>query len=155
MQAKGNCSGCEAPVQRGLGLARFLGQALIGAALLAPATMFVPAPAAAASLGGDWSGEGTVTKTDGPTEKVRCRVRYKQESAKVYGVEANCASTSKKMTQKGEVLEVRPGVYKGEFNLTQYDLSGDVRVEMNDDGEEQKVTFKSAKGGGEVFLKRR
>ncbi len=57
------------------------------------------------------------------------------------------------MKQMGELLEVRPGVYTGEFNLTQYDVSGRVRVVV--DGETQTVTFKSPRGEGEVILSRR
>ncbi len=125
-----------------------------GIALVAPLMMLASNTAASAAvLAGEWSGEGTVTQTEGPTEKVRCRVSYKQEAAKVYGVEAQCASTSKKMKQTGELLEVRPGVFTGSFNLPQYDVSGRVRVVI--EGESQTVTFKSPRGEGEVTLTRR
>ena len=134
--------------------AQVTGRAFCGLALLAPLVMLAPAPASAATaLAGEWSGEGTVTQTEGATEKVRCRVSYKQESAKVYGVTAQCASTSQMTKQIGELLEVRPGVYTGEFNLTQYDVSGRVRVVV--EGETQTVTFKSPRGEGEVVLSRR
>jgi len=134
--------------------AQVTGRGFCGLALLAPLVMLAPAPASAATaLAGEWSGEGTVTQTEGATEKVRCRVSYKQESAKVYGVTAQCASTSQMTKQIGELLEVRPGVYTGEFNLTQYDVSGRVRVVV--DGETQTVTFKSPRGEGEVILNRR
>jgi len=130
------------------------GRAFCGLALFAPLVMLAPATASAATaLAGQWSGEGTVKQSEGATEKVRCRVSYKQESAKVYGVTAQCASTSQMTKQIGELLEVRPGVYTGEFNLTQYDVSGRVRVVV--DGETQTVTFKSPKGEGEVVLNRR
>ena len=144
--------GCS--VAPGREFAQFTGRALCGLALLAPLVVLAPTTAAsAAALAGEWSGEGTVTQTEGPTEKVRCRVSYKQESAKVYGVEAHCASTSKMMKQTGELLEVRPGVFTGKFNLTQYDISGRVRVVI--EGESQTVTFESPKGEGEVTLTRR
>jgi hypothetical protein len=134
--------------------AQVTGRGFCGLALLAHLVMLAPAPASAATaLAGEWSGEGTVTQTEGATEKVRCRVSYKQESAKVYGVTAQCASTSQMTKQIGELLEVRPGVYTGEFNLTQYDVSGRVRVVV--DGETQTVTFKSPRGEGEVILNRR
>ncbi len=124
-----------------------------GIALFAPLMMLAPNTAASAAvLAGEWSGEGTVTQTEGPTEKVRCRVSYKQEAAKVYGVQAQCASTSKKMKQTGELLEVRPGVFTGSFNLPQYDVSGRVRVVI--EGETQTVTFKSPRGEGQVTLTR-
>ncbi len=125
-----------------------------GMALVAPLMMIAPNNAASAAvLAGEWSGEGTVTQTEGPTEKVRCRVSYKQEAAKVYDVQAQCASTSKKMKQTGELLEVRPGVFTGSFNLPQYDVSGRVRVVI--EGETQTVTFKSPRGEGQVTLTRR
>ncbi|MDJ0512590.1 MAG: hypothetical protein QNJ62_04000 [Methyloceanibacter sp.] len=138
----------------GRGFARVTERALFALALVAPIAVLAPTTAASAAiLAGEWSGEGTVTQTEGPTEKVRCRVSYRQESAKVYGVEAQCASTSKKMRQTGELLEVRPGVFTGSFNLPQYDVSGRVRVVL--DGETQTVTFKSPRGEGQVTLTRR
>lgn len=154
MHAMVNRLGRGCSMGQGQDSGRFLRRALLGFALLAPLATFAPAAAMSATpLAGEWSGEGTVTKTEGPTEKVRCRVSYKQESAKVFGVIAQCASTSEKMKQTGELLEVRPGVYTGEFNITQYDVSGRVRVVI--EGEIQTVTFKSSRGEGEVTLTRR
>ena len=154
MQAMVNRLGCGCAMEPGQGLRWFPGRALLGIALLAPLVALAPSNAVSATaLAGEWSGEGTVTQKEGPTEKVRCRVEYKQESAKVFGVIAKCASTSKMTKQTGELLEVRPGVYTGEFTLTQYDVSGRVRVVI--EGETQTVTFKSPRGGGEVILKRR
>ena len=59
------------------------------------------------------------------------------------------------MSQTGQLLEVRPGVYTGEFNLTQYDVTGRVRVVIDGDGETQTVTFTSSRGDGEFTLTRR
>lgn len=154
MQAMVNRHSRGVSMAPGRDFAQVTGRAFCGLALLAVSAAMAPSTvAAAAALAGEWSGEGTVTQTEGPTEKVRCRVSYKQESAKVFGVEAKCASTSQMMTQTGELLEVRPGVFTGKFNLTQYDIAGRVRVEL--DGESQTVTFKSPKGEGEVILTRR
>lgn len=154
MQVKLSRSGRQVSANSKQGSGRSRGRALLGFFLLVPFAAAVPGNAASATaIAGDWSGEGTVTQVEGPTEKVRCRVSYKQESEKVYGVEALCASTSKKMNQTGQLLEVRPGVYTGEFNLSQYDVSGRVRVVV--EGETQTVTFKSPKGEGEVILTRR
>lgn len=154
MQAMVNCFSRLCSTVPGRKLEQVAGHALCATALVASLTMLAPTTAAsAAALAGEWSGEGTVTQTEGPTEKVRCRVSYKQESAKVFGVVAQCASTSKKMKQTGELLEVRPGVYSGKFNLPQYDVSGRVRVVL--EGETQTVTFKSPRGEGQVTLTRR
>ncbi|BAQ16875.1 hypothetical protein GL4_1418 [Methyloceanibacter caenitepidi] len=153
MQVMGNRLSRGYSMVPGREFAQVTGRAFCGFALLALTVAMAPSTAAsAAALAGEWSGEGTVTQTEGPTEKVRCRVSYKQESAKVFGVVAKCASTSQMMNQTGELLEVRPGVFTGEFNLTQYDVSGRVRVVL--DGETQTVTFKSPKGEGEVILNR-
>lgn len=156
MQAKMSRCGGLVSVRPTRASGRRGGRALLGFVLLVPLAAAVPGNAASATaLAGSWSGEGTVTDVQGPTEKVRCRVSYKQESDKVYGVEALCASTSKKMSQTGQLLEVRPGVYTGEFNLTQYDVTGRVRVVIDGDGETQTVTFTSSKGDGEFTLTRR
>ncbi|WP_069436929.1 hypothetical protein [Methyloceanibacter methanicus] len=157
MYAMVNRLGRGCSMGQGHDAGRLAGLALLGLALLAPLVTFAPTTAmSATALAGEWSGEGTVTKTEGPTEKVRCRVSYRQESAKIFGVVAQCASTSNKMKQTGELLEVRPGVYTGEFKLMEYDVSGRVRVVIDgEDSETQTVTFKSRKGEGEVILKRR
>ena len=156
MQAKIDHSGSTASARHrpGRGSAKSYRRALLGLAVVAPLSAFGPAKAlSATALAGDWSGEGSVKQYEGPTEKVRCRVSYKQESAKVYGAVAKCASTSKQMNQTAELLEVKPGVYVGEFDIAKFDVSGRVRVVI--EGETQIVSFKSPRGEGQVTLTKR
>lgn len=103
-------------------------------------------------LAGTWSGGGYVQPKNGQREKVSCRVTYKRESAKVYGVRATCASTSAKIQQTGEVLHVSGNRYVGDFYNPQFDVSGRVRVLIS--GSSQTVTFSGASGSGSMTLRR-
>ena len=108
---------------------------------------------AASDLDGVWSGSGMVNPKDGARESVRCRVSYRQESEKVFGVSATCATRSRKIQQTGTVLKVGPASYVGEFYNPGYDVSGRVRVVVQ--GSTQTVTFQSARGSGSVTLRRK
>ncbi|HUU66714.1 MAG TPA: hypothetical protein VMW57_05440 [Methyloceanibacter sp.] len=109
--------------------------------------------AGATSLEGVWSGSGMVNPKDGARESVRCRLSYKQESEKVFGLTATCATRSRKIQQTGQLLKVGPATYVGDFYNPGYDISGRVRVVVN--GSAQTVTFKSARGSGSVNLRKR
>lgn len=110
------------------------------------------APAGAASLEGTWSGAGMTNPNKGQREQVRCRITYKRESAKVFGVTAKCATSSVKMRQTGKLLEISPSRYVGEFYNPDYDVSGRVRVIIK--GSAQTVTFESPRGTGSVTLRK-
>ena len=114
--------------------------------------VFVDPAFAATSLNGVWSGSGVVDPKDGARETVRCRLRYRQESEKVFGVSATCATRSRKIQQTGTLLKVGPTSYVGEFYNPAYDVSGRVRVVVR--GSTQTVTFQSARGHGSVSLRR-
>ena len=109
--------------------------------------------ARADSLAGTWSGSGYVAPSESARESVRCRITYTQQSAKVYGVVARCASKSEKVVQTGEVLQVSPTRYVGDFYNAEFDISGRVRINVN--GRSQFVTFSSSRGGGAVTLSKR
>lgn len=107
---------------------------------------------AASSLDGTWSGSGEVNPKDGEREAVRCRVQYKRESEKVFGVTATCATRSRKIQQTGKVLKATASTYVGDFYNQSYDVSGRVRVVLQ--GSTQTVTFRSARGTGSVSLRK-
>ena len=107
----------------------------------------------AAEIEGNWSGSGYVAPTKGKRENVRCKIRYKRHTAKVFAVRAVCASPSAKVIQTGEVLKVKENLYVGDFYSPDYDISGRVRVTVS--GSRQKVTFSSARGRGAVTLSKR
>jgi len=113
--------------------------------LVGPAT-------AATTLDGVWSGFGAVNPKDGASESVRCRVRYRRETDKVFDVSVTCATSSRKIQQTGTVLKVGPASYVGEFYNPSYDVSGRVRVVVK--GSTQTITFQSARGNGSVSLRK-
>jgi hypothetical protein len=117
------------------------------------ALVVVPPSASAASLEGTWSGRGTVNPKDGPREAVRCRVTYRKESPKVFGVSATCATTSVKIRQTGKLLKVNERRYVGDFYNPDYDVSGRVRVILR--GSSHTLSFTSARGRGSLTMRRR
>ena len=128
-------------------------RARIWLVLFMPLALFLShGPAGAASLEGTWSGSGMVNPKKGQREKVRCRITYRRESAKVFGVIARCATSSVKMRQTGKLLEVSPSRYVGEFYNPAYDVSGRVRVTVK--GSAQTLTFQSPRGSGSVSLRK-
>lgn len=110
-------------------------------------------PVAAAEINGSWSGSGYIHPRSGNRERVRCVVRYSQQSSRVFGVSANCASSSGSIRQTGEVLKVRSNTYVGDFHNRQFDIRGRVRVQVS--GGRQTVTFSSSDGSGRLSLRRR
>ncbi len=121
--------------------------------LMALALVLSVGKADAASLAGEWSGSGVVSPTDGPREKVRCRISYRQESEKVFGLTATCATRSNKIQQTGKLLMVNTTNYIGDFYNPAHDVTGRVRVVVR--GTRQTVTFESARGSGRVTLRKR
>lgn len=121
---------------------------ILATGLAAPTT-----PAYAVSLEGNWSGSGHVKPKSGQRERVRCRVSYARQSAKVYFVSATCATASTTIRQTGQLLMVNPNRYVGDFYNSAYDISGRVRVIVR--GASQTVTFSSASGSGSMTLRKR
>lgn len=114
---------------------------------------FGMAPASANPLKGNWVGSGVVKPKDGKAEKMRCRVRYNQESATVFSVNASCATSDLKVYQTGRILKVGNGKYVGDFYNDQWDVSGRVRVIVR--GNRQSVTLTSGSGTGSLSLRKR
>ncbi len=128
----------------------------LGTAFLSLVTLSValaPGAAHAGELGGTWRGGGWVYPKSSPKERVKCRVTYRQQSAKVFSVKAICATPSAKIIQTGELLKVRKGRYVGDFYNAQFDISGRIRMTLS--GRRQHVTFSGAQGRGSMTLSRR
>ncbi|WP_156137643.1 hypothetical protein [Methyloceanibacter caenitepidi] len=101
-------------------------------------------------LEGTWSGSGTMQAMDNPPQKLTCRIKYKRETEKVYKLAAKCVTISTAINQTGQLLKVNPGVYVGEFHVASYDISGRVRVVIDEDV--QTMSFKSSRANGSVTL---
>ena len=111
-----------------------------------------PAATQAGELSGTWRGSGWVYPKASNKERVKCRVTYRPQSAKVVSVKAICATASAKIIQTGELLKVRKGLYVGDFYNAQFDISGRIRMTMS--GRRQSVTFSGAQGRGSLTLRR-
>jgi len=110
-------------------------------------------PVQAGSLEGSWSGGGFLKPNSGQQENVKCRVRYDQQTEKVFGVIATCATASAKIQQTGTLSKVSDDRYIGDFYNGQFDISGRVRVIL--DGARQIITFSSPSGTGRMELRKR
>ncbi|MEM1371913.1 MAG: hypothetical protein AAGG72_06760 [Pseudomonadota bacterium] len=109
--------------------------------------------ATAAPLEGSWSGAGFVSPKSGQRERVRCRVSYQKQTAKVYSISANCASKSASLTQSGTLTKVRNDRFVGDIYNPEFDIRGRVRVIIK--GSRQTVTFTSAAANGKLNLRKR
>ena len=118
--------------------------ALLSVAFIAP-LQADPTP-----LEGSWSGSDTMQRMDDPPQKLTCRVKYKRETDKVFRLAAKCVTISTTVNQTGQLLRVNPGVYVGEFHVASYDISGRIRVVIDDTV--QTMTFKSSLAKGTVTL---
>lgn len=128
--------------------------ALAGTLLLAaPAAVVPSAPAMAASIVGDWVGDGFVEPRDGNRESVRCRLTYRQVTENLFRVAARCASASGRIDQTGELVRVNDNRYVGDFYNEKFDVSGRARVVVN--GSRQSVTVTGGAGSGRLSLRKR
>jgi hypothetical protein len=118
--------------------------------LLPVIALIAPLHAAPTPLEGTWSGSGTMQQVDGPPQKLMCRINYKRETDKVFRLAAKCVTVSSTINQTGQLLKVNPGVYVGEFYAASYDVSGRIRVVIDD--RVQTMTFKSPQAQGSVTL---
>ncbi len=99
------------------------------AALLALGALLTVSPAHAqsgpfAGMAGSWSGVGLITPTDGPSERVRCKVRYAVSGGgATLQQDIRCASDSYDVAVTGEV-RVSDGSVSGTWNETNRKVSG-------------------------------
>lgn len=119
-------------------------------AVLLSVAFIAPLHADPTPLEGSWSGSGTMQRMDDPPQKLTCRVKYKRETDKVFRLAAKCVTISTTINQTGQLLKVNAGVYVGEFHVASYDISGRIRVVI--DNTVQTMTFKSSQARGTVTL---
>jgi hypothetical protein len=103
-------------------------------ALFASSTLLTPVQAQAeprseapfAGLSGPWSGGGTISMTNGSTERIRCKVVYAVNAAgKAFRQSLRCASDSYRVEISSNVIS-QGGALSGSWAETTHGLSGDV-----------------------------
>jgi hypothetical protein len=82
------------------------------------------------SIGGNWSGGGTVTLSSGNVEKVRCRATF-SPSGNGASMSASCANATARVTQTAELTRVSATRYIGEFRNPEYNISGSIRITLS------------------------
>jgi hypothetical protein len=140
------------------------------AALFASAILLIPAQgrtepgsqAPFAGLSGQWSGAGTITMTNGATERIRCKASYAVDSSgKAVQQRLRCASDSYKLEIRSKVIS-KDGSLSGSWTESTRGISGNVsgrasgaafsanvagagfnaRLEVRTQGDKQSVTLK-------------
>jgi hypothetical protein len=77
-------------------------------------------------LSGQWSGYGSVTKTDGAKERIQCRAHYAAGGAGAsLSLQLNCASTSYKMQISAHAVS-NAGVLSGSWNEAVHGQVGNI-----------------------------
>jgi hypothetical protein len=150
---------------------------LLEAALFASAILLLPAQghtepgsgAPFAGLSGPWSGGGTITMTNGATERIRCKASYAvNATGKAVQQSLRCASDSYRLEISSNVIS-EGGSLSGSWAETTRGVSGNVsgrassaaisanvagagftaRVDVRTHGDRQSVTLKP-QGGTDV-----
>ena len=128
-------------------------QRVLASVLIVAGLAAASGAANAAPLEGSWTGAGMVNPRSGQPERVRCKVRYSRQTAKVYSVSATCASASASIRQTGTLLRVRSNRYVGDVYNSDFDIQG--RLKVTGKGRKQTVTFTSSAASGRLNLRRR
>lgn len=108
---------------------------MIGAALTSLAVL-VPVPGAGAvnlqEMSGYWTGNGTVTMTNGATEQLRCVATYKPAAQSVRQ-NLRCASTGYSISAAVD-LKVDGAAITGTWEEKTYSANGDITGKVTDKG---------------------
>jgi len=103
-----------------------------GAALLLSITASHAQTGPFTSFNGTWSGTGSVSLSDGSTERIRCRASYKvDDSGKGLQQSLRCASDSYKFELSADVI-AQAGVVSGNWSEASRNIYGDLRGRASD-----------------------
>ncbi len=104
----------------------------VGAALLLSASTGHAQAGPFASFSGAWSGTGTVSLSDGSTERIRCKANYKVNGTG-QGLQQSlrCASDSYKFDLNSDVISTQ-GTVSGTWSETSRNIFGDLRGRASD-----------------------
>lgn len=104
----------------------------VGAALLLSASAGHAQAGPFASFNGAWSGTGTVSLSDGSTERIRCKANYKVNGTG-QGLQQSlrCASDSYKFDLNSDVISTQ-GTVSGTWSEASRNIFGDLRGRASD-----------------------
>lgn len=125
---------------------RIVGSIILAAALSAAGAVTSVAQHAP-SIGGTWSGGGTVTLKSGNVERVRCRATF-SPSGNGASMNASCANATAKVTQTAELTRVSATRYIGEFHNPEFNISGSIRITISGNS----MTASLSGGGGSASM---
>ena len=102
------------------------------AALLSSASATYPQTGPFVGLDGAWSGRGTVSFSDGSTERIRCRANYRVEGAGT-GLQQNlrCASDGYKFDLSSDVIS-QAGRVSGTWSEATRNINGTLQGRVTD-----------------------
>lgn len=104
----------------------------VGAALLLSASAAHAQTGPFTSFNGAWSGTGTVSLSDGSTERIRCKANYKVNGTGL-GLQQSlrCASDSYKFDLNSDVVSTQ-GTVSGTWSEASRNIFGDLRGRASD-----------------------
>jgi hypothetical protein len=104
----------------------------VGAALLLSVSTGNAQSGPFTSFNGAWSGAGSVSLSDGSTERIRCRANYKvNSSGRGLQQSLRCASDSYKFELSADVI-VQGGAVSGTWSESSRNIYGDLRGRASD-----------------------
>ena len=117
--------------------------------------LFIPisSQAQTRSIEGSWRGGGYFKPSSGTKEKILCRVNYSKITDKIFSFSGTCANPSGSVRQTGEVLRATINRYVGDFQNSEFGISGRIRIIVR--GNRQSVKLTSSQDSGRLSLSRR
>lgn len=108
-------------------------------------------PASAASLEGQWQGQGKVEAQQGEPEIIKCRAQFNKRSEQSYASTFTCVSrTEGKVTKSVSLKGSGDGSFTGAYYDDQRKLNVSIDIRLS--GNRQTVMLRSSKGRATIHL---
>jgi hypothetical protein len=121
------------PQSSAKGVRRLMFSAMV-AAMVAPASIGSAQTNPFSGLEGSWTGEGTLTASDGHTERLRCRAKYYvSPSGLNLDQQLRCASDSYRFDVNSGLVRDASGGISGTWTETSRNATGSVRARPEGD----------------------
>ena len=103
------------------------------------------------ALFGSWSGEGRITKADGPTERIRCRANYEPSGGAQISLRLDCTSESYKFDLSSNVT-YEGGRISGSWSESSRGVGGNISGRSNPNGSQVQANAQSAAFSANISL---